>query len=189
MRPKFSRMLSTHLHDTCALCLCSTSLSDVSQRFLGNLCTTSWTRSWYQTNAYRRALFSSTPWSGRDRCGASFMVSQHNKLYYPPWKVMVDSKACFSCVVLQFVAELLHEQAQPIVSTCSVADVQAAFNTIVTRIQRLWVPAFKISILVDCQRIPGNVHPNFESVICFFSLPQFSSILGSIHLPEPSNFC
>ncbi|XP_035028834.1 phosphofurin acidic cluster sorting protein 2 isoform X1 [Hippoglossus stenolepis] len=36
----------------------------------------------------------------------------------------------------QYVAELLHEQAQPIVSTCSAADVQAAFNTIVTRIQR-----------------------------------------------------
>lgn len=43
------------------------------------------------------------------------------------------------CVSVQYVAELLHEQAQPIVSTCSAADVQAAFNTIVTRIQRLWV--------------------------------------------------
>ena len=43
------------------------------------------------------------------------------------------------CVSVQYVAELLHEQGQPIVSTCSAADVQAAFNTIVTRIQRLWV--------------------------------------------------
>lgn len=43
------------------------------------------------------------------------------------------------CVSVQYVAELLHEQSQPIVSTCSAADVQAAFNTIVTRIQRLWV--------------------------------------------------
>lgn len=42
-----------------------------------------------------------------------------------------------SCLSAQYVAELLHEQAQPIVSTCSAADVQAAFNTIVTRIQRL----------------------------------------------------
>lgn len=41
------------------------------------------------------------------------------------------------CVSVQYVAELLHEQGQPIVSTCSAADVQAAFNTIVTRIQRL----------------------------------------------------
>lgn len=41
------------------------------------------------------------------------------------------------CVCVQYVADLLHEQAQPIVSTCSAADVQAAFNTIVTRIQRL----------------------------------------------------
>lgn len=177
----------------------------MSQRFLGNLCTTSWTRSWYQTNAYRRALFSSTPWSGRDRCGVLFhgfptlvsspiWLSPCHQLYYPPGEVLVGSTACFSCVTVQYVAELLHEQAQPIVSTCSVADVQAAFNTIVTRIQRLWVTAFKISIfqlfmVVDCQRIPGNVHPNFESVICFLSLPQFSSIVGSIHLPEPSNFC
>lgn len=45
------------------------------------------------------------------------------------------------CVSVQYVAELLHEQSQPIVSTCSAADVQAAFNTIVTRIQRLWVPS------------------------------------------------
>lgn len=49
----------------------------------------------------------------------------------PPWM------AFFSCVTLQYIADLLHEQAQPIVSTCSAADVQAAFNTIVTRIQRL----------------------------------------------------
>lgn len=47
---------------------------------------------------------------------------------------LIDSP---SCVSVQYVAELLHEQAQPIVSTCSAADVQAAFNTIVTRIQRL----------------------------------------------------
>ncbi|MEQ2184545.1 hypothetical protein GOODEAATRI_009090 [Goodea atripinnis] len=44
---------------------------------------------------------------------------------------------CLSCVSVQYVADLLHEQGQPIVSTCSAADVQAAFNTIVTRIQRL----------------------------------------------------
>ncbi|MBN3270708.1 PACS1 protein, partial [Polyodon spathula] len=36
----------------------------------------------------------------------------------------------------QYLSEILHEQNQPIVSTCSAADVQAAFNTIVTRIQR-----------------------------------------------------
>lgn len=38
---------------------------------------------------------------------------------------------------LQYVADVLQKQNQPIVSTCSAADVQAAFNTIVTRIQRL----------------------------------------------------
>uniref|UniRef100_A0A8C1P5M5 Phosphofurin acidic cluster sorting protein 1 n=1 Tax=Cyprinus carpio TaxID=7962 RepID=A0A8C1P5M5_CYPCA len=36
----------------------------------------------------------------------------------------------------QYVEEVLQKHAQPIVSTCSAADVQAAFNTIVTRIQR-----------------------------------------------------
>ncbi|XP_050982519.1 phosphofurin acidic cluster sorting protein 2 isoform X2 [Labeo rohita] len=36
----------------------------------------------------------------------------------------------------QYVAEVLQKHTQPIVSTCSAADVQAAFNTIVTRIQR-----------------------------------------------------
>ncbi|RXN17884.1 phosphofurin acidic cluster sorting 2-like isoform X2 [Labeo rohita] len=35
-----------------------------------------------------------------------------------------------------YVAEVLQKHTQPIVSTCSAADVQAAFNTIVTRIQR-----------------------------------------------------
>lgn len=40
-------------------------------------------------------------------------------------------------VILQYVADVLQKQNQPIVSTCSAADVQAAFNTIVTRIQRL----------------------------------------------------
>ncbi|XP_056113700.1 phosphofurin acidic cluster sorting protein 2 isoform X2 [Rhinichthys klamathensis goyatoka] len=36
----------------------------------------------------------------------------------------------------QYVSERLQKHTQPIVSTCSPADVQAAFNTIVTRIQR-----------------------------------------------------
>ncbi|KAJ8378818.1 hypothetical protein AAFF_G00233870 [Aldrovandia affinis] len=36
----------------------------------------------------------------------------------------------------QYLAEVLQQHEQPIVSTCSPADVQAAFNTIVTRIQR-----------------------------------------------------
>lgn len=62
-----------------ALSLFYVSLSNVSQRFLGNLCTTSWTRSWSRTNAYQRALFSSTPWSGRDRCG--FFFTWYLKIY------------------------------------------------------------------------------------------------------------
>lgn len=55
------------------------------------------------------------------------------------WSFLWAHSIPVMCVCVQYVAELLHEQGQPIVSTCSAADVQAAFNTIVTRIQRLWV--------------------------------------------------
>ncbi|CAL8258285.1 unnamed protein product [Lota lota] len=53
----------------------------------------------------------------------------------------------------QYVAEVL--QGQPIVSTCSAADVQAAFNTIVTRIQRFcncnaqMPPTIKVAVAGD----------------------------------------
>lgn len=96
------------------------------------------------------------------------------------------------CVSVQYVAELLHEQAQPIVSTCSAADVQAAFNTIVTRIQRLWVTYIHTHILEqsspNCmfmvahrQRISGRNHSHCWSAVfaCFLmkSLLQFSLLL------------
>lgn len=60
--------------------VCALKLSTVSQRFLGNLCMTSWTRSWSLTSAYQRASFSSTPWSGRDRCG--FFFTWHLYTYF-----------------------------------------------------------------------------------------------------------
>ncbi|XP_015218478.1 phosphofurin acidic cluster sorting protein 2-like isoform X3 [Lepisosteus oculatus] len=55
----------------------------------------------------------------------------------------------------QYLSEILHEQNQPIVSTCSAADVQAAFNTIVTRIQRFcncnsqMPPTIKVAVAGD----------------------------------------
>lgn len=36
----------------------------------------------------------------------------------------------------QFLSEVLQRHALPVVCTCSAADVQAAFSTIVSRIQR-----------------------------------------------------
>ncbi|XP_033835550.1 phosphofurin acidic cluster sorting protein 2 isoform X1 [Periophthalmus magnuspinnatus] len=59
-------------------------------------------------------------------------------------QILISDERLPECIILinttewqgQYVADLLHEQGQPIVSTCSAADVQAAFNTIVTRIQR-----------------------------------------------------
>lgn len=55
----------------------------------------------------------------------------------------------------QYLNELLQEHKQPIVSTVSPADVQAAFNTIVTRIQRFCncnaqtPPTMKVSVAGD----------------------------------------
>lgn len=41
-----------------------------------------------------------------------------------------------SSVPWQYVSEQLQAHKQLVVSTCSVADIQAAFNTTVSRIQR-----------------------------------------------------
>lgn len=73
------------------------------------------------------------------------MLCVLQQLAPPPWFFPPRLAVCIHkthpvplmSVFAQYVAELLHEQGQPIVSTCSAADVQAAFNTIVTRIQRL----------------------------------------------------
>lgn len=151
---KHNSKLLPHLYGTCLSFVCALKLSTVSHRFPGNLCMTSWTRSWSPTSASQRASFSSTPSSGRDRWGfplhGTFTLIS-SPIWLPPgrpplfWTVTLVLTR-FSRVTLQYVAELLHEQAQPIVSTCSAADVQAAFNTIVTRIQRLWVTIYKIFV-------------------------------------------
>lgn len=67
------------------------------------------------------------------------LISQPYPALFPSLSFVWTQRVFIVFFAMQYVAELLHEQAQPIVSTCSAADVQAAFNTIVTRIQRLWV--------------------------------------------------
>uniref|UniRef100_A0A3Q3WAE8 Phosphofurin acidic cluster sorting protein 2 n=1 Tax=Mola mola TaxID=94237 RepID=A0A3Q3WAE8_MOLML len=87
----------------------------------------------------------------------------------------------------QYVAELLHEQAQPIVSTCSAADIQAAFNTIVTRIQRSCncnaqtPPTMKVAVAGDQSYLStilrffveqlANKTPDWLSYIRFLLIP------------------
>ncbi|XP_013870597.1 phosphofurin acidic cluster sorting protein 2 [Austrofundulus limnaeus] len=87
----------------------------------------------------------------------------------------------------QYVADLLHEQAQPIVSTCSAADVQAAFNTIVTRIQRFCncnaqtPPTIKVAVAGDQSYLStvlrffveqlANKTPDWLSYIRFLVIP------------------
>uniref|UniRef100_A0A669BR40 Phosphofurin acidic cluster sorting protein 2 n=1 Tax=Oreochromis niloticus TaxID=8128 RepID=A0A669BR40_ORENI len=85
------------------------------------------------------------------------------------------------------VSELLHEQGQPIVSTCSAADVQAAFNTIVTRIQRFCncnaqtPPTMKVAVAGDQSYLStilrffveqlANKTPDWLSYIRFLVIP------------------
>lgn len=60
-----------------------------------------------------------------------------NIVYLVRVSPLTPSLSSSSLLSLQYLNEILHEHKQPIVSTISAADVQAAFNTIVTRIQRL----------------------------------------------------
>ncbi|ROK15874.1 Phosphofurin acidic cluster sorting protein 1, partial [Anabarilius grahami] len=87
----------------------------------------------------------------------------------------------------QYVAEVLQKHAQPIVSTCSAADVQAAFNTIVTRIQRFCncnaqtPPTVKVGVAGDQSYLStvlrffveqlANKTPDWLSYIRFLIIP------------------
>uniref|UniRef100_A0A671PG43 Phosphofurin acidic cluster sorting protein 2-like n=1 Tax=Sinocyclocheilus anshuiensis TaxID=1608454 RepID=A0A671PG43_9TELE len=87
----------------------------------------------------------------------------------------------------QYVAEVLQKHAQPIVSTCSAADVQAAFNTIVTRIQRFCncnaqtPPTVKVAVAGDQSYLStvlrffveqlANKTPDWLSYIRFLIIP------------------
>uniref|UniRef100_A0A8C7YZ44 Phosphofurin acidic cluster sorting protein 2-like n=1 Tax=Oryzias sinensis TaxID=183150 RepID=A0A8C7YZ44_9TELE len=104
----------------------------------------------------------------------------------------------------QYVAELLHEQGQPIVSTCSAADVQAAFNTIVTRIQRFCncnaqtPPTMKVAVAGDQSYLStilrffveqlANKTPDWLSYIRFLVIPIGSHPLAKYMASFDSRF-
>uniref|UniRef100_A0A3Q3WQS4 Phosphofurin acidic cluster sorting protein 2-like n=1 Tax=Mola mola TaxID=94237 RepID=A0A3Q3WQS4_MOLML len=104
----------------------------------------------------------------------------------------------------QYVAELLHEQAQPIVSTCSAADIQAAFNTIVTRIQRFCncnaqtPPTMKVAVAGDQSYLStilrffveqlANKTPDWLSYIRFLLIPIGSHPLAKYVASFDSRF-
>uniref|UniRef100_A0A7N8XL07 Phosphofurin acidic cluster sorting protein 2-like n=1 Tax=Mastacembelus armatus TaxID=205130 RepID=A0A7N8XL07_9TELE len=104
----------------------------------------------------------------------------------------------------QYVAELLHEQGQPIVSTCSAADVQAAFNTIVTRIQRFCncnaqtPPTMKVAVAGDQSYLStilrffveqlANKTPDWLSYIRFLVIPIGSHPLAKYVASFDSRF-
>ncbi|XP_062390792.1 phosphofurin acidic cluster sorting protein 1-like [Sardina pilchardus] len=87
----------------------------------------------------------------------------------------------------QYLNELLHERGQPIVSTISSADVQAAFTTIVTRIQRFCncnaqtPPPIKVAVAGDQSYLSAvlrcfveqlaNKTPDWLSYIRFLVIP------------------
>ncbi|XP_067115571.1 phosphofurin acidic cluster sorting protein 2 [Osmerus mordax] len=87
----------------------------------------------------------------------------------------------------QYLSELLHEHSQPIVCTISGADVQAAFNTIVTRIQRFCncnaqtPPTIKVAVAGDQSYLStilrcfveqlANKTPDWLSYIRFLVIP------------------
>uniref|UniRef100_A0A8B9JTX9 Si:ch211-126j24.1 n=1 Tax=Astyanax mexicanus TaxID=7994 RepID=A0A8B9JTX9_ASTMX len=97
---------------------------------------------------------------------------------------LYKSSRCFS---LQYLNEILHEHNQPIVSTISAADVQAAFNTIVTRIQRFCncnaqtPPTIKVAVAGDQTYLStvlrcfveqlANKTPDWLSYIWFLVIP------------------
>uniref|UniRef100_A0A8D0CG06 Phosphofurin acidic cluster sorting protein 2-like n=1 Tax=Salvator merianae TaxID=96440 RepID=A0A8D0CG06_SALMN len=72
----------------------------------------------------------------------------------------------------QYLCDQLHEHKQPIVSTCSMADVQAAFNTIVARIQRYcncnshMPPPVKVAVAGD---------QSYLSIVLRFFVEQLAS--------------
>ncbi|XP_076145591.1 phosphofurin acidic cluster sorting protein 2-like isoform X2 [Alosa pseudoharengus] len=87
----------------------------------------------------------------------------------------------------QYLNEILHEHGQPIVSTISSADVQAAFTTIVTRIQRFCncnaqtPPPIKVAVAGDQSYLStvlrcfveqlANKTPDWLSYIRFLVIP------------------
>uniref|UniRef100_A0A673KVQ7 Phosphofurin acidic cluster sorting protein 1-like n=1 Tax=Sinocyclocheilus rhinocerous TaxID=307959 RepID=A0A673KVQ7_9TELE len=96
------------------------------------------------------------------------------------------TQVCVS-VFVSYLNEILQEHKQPIVSTVSPADVQAAFNTIVTRIQRFCncnaqtPPTIKVAVAGDQSYLStvlrcfveqlANKTPDWLSYIRFLVIP------------------
>uniref|UniRef100_A0AAY4EBK5 Phosphofurin acidic cluster sorting protein 2 n=1 Tax=Denticeps clupeoides TaxID=299321 RepID=A0AAY4EBK5_9TELE len=110
-------------------------------------------------------------------------------------QILISDERLPECIILintvdwqgQYIAEVLHKQNQPIVSTCSAADVQAAFNTVVTRIQRFCncnaqtPPTIKVAVVGDQSYLStvlrffveqlANKTPDWLSYIRFLVIP------------------
>ncbi|XP_059372874.1 phosphofurin acidic cluster sorting protein 1 isoform X1 [Carassius carassius] len=105
----------------------------------------------------------------------------------------------------QYVEEVLQKHTQPIVSTCSTADVQASFNTIVTRIQRFCncnaqtPPTVKVAVVGDQSYLStvlrffveqlANKTPDWLSYIRFLIIPIGSHPLAKYVSTFDSKFC
>ncbi|KAJ8264215.1 hypothetical protein GJAV_G00146590 [Gymnothorax javanicus] len=104
----------------------------------------------------------------------------------------------------QYLAEILNQHDQPIVSTCSSADVQAAFSTIVTRIQRFCncnaqtPPTIKVAVAGDQSYLStilrffveqlANKTPDWLSYIRFLVIPVGSHPLAKYVASFDSKF-
>uniref|UniRef100_A0A8C5BNK0 Phosphofurin acidic cluster sorting protein 2-like n=1 Tax=Gadus morhua TaxID=8049 RepID=A0A8C5BNK0_GADMO len=104
----------------------------------------------------------------------------------------------------QVCSHVLHGHGQPIVSTCSAADVQAAFNTIVTRIQRFcncnaqMPPTIKVAVAGDQCYLStilrffveqlANKTPDWLSYIRFLVIPIGSHPLAKYMASFDSRF-
>ncbi|KAK7137370.1 hypothetical protein R3I93_017449 [Phoxinus phoxinus] len=105
----------------------------------------------------------------------------------------------------QYLNEILQEHKQPIVSTVSPADVQAAFNTIVTRIQRFCncnaqtPPTIKVAVAGDQSYLStvlrcfveqlANKTPDWLSYIRFLVIPVGCHPLAKYISTFDSKFC
>uniref|UniRef100_A0A8C6TFP1 Phosphofurin acidic cluster sorting protein 2 n=1 Tax=Neogobius melanostomus TaxID=47308 RepID=A0A8C6TFP1_9GOBI len=132
----------------------------------------------------------------------SRLIVPRKSVYDQLNQILISDERLPECIILinttewqgQYVADLLNEQAQPIVSTCSAADVQAAFNTIVTRIQRFCncnaqtPPTMKVAVAGDQSYLStilrffveqlANKTPDWLSYIRFLVVPIGSQPLA-----------
>lgn len=73
-------------------------------------------------------LINTSDWQGQVR---------HDRTGSAPLQLAVSFFSLEFLLVSQFLSDMLQNHHLPVVCTCTTADIQAAFNTIVSRIQRL----------------------------------------------------